>query len=221
MLAGQLSRWRKERSLSAQALANRLAELGSDLDRRAISKIENGSRGVSLDEWLELAHALAVPPPLLFLDFETGGDVAVAPGVALHPWLVWEWVAGEHASPMRDALGRTLVSRVEEFGRAKTEIDLYKREREATTRVEDAEQAVRSAEYVGDEDRLRAARGAYVEALRQLAETLDEMVEHGKEGMALPGKHGTRVEAIRSLGLSRHPDRLVIAPEPGGHDGSR
>lgn len=211
VLARQVRRWREERKLSAQALANRLAEIGSTLDRRAIFKIETENRGVSVDEWLQLAHVLAVPPPLLFLDLESGDDVEVAPDVALHPWIVWEWVVGEHASPVPSENGGALVSRVEEFARAKTAIHLYRAEGRASDAVYDAASAIRQAEYAGDEDRLRAARNAHVEALRELARTLDEMVENG---MTLPGKAPDKVETIRALNLSRYPDRLVIFRGP-------
>lgn len=207
VLARQVLRWRKERKLSAQDLANRLADMGSDLNRRSISKLENGDRGVSVDEWLQLAHALAVPPPLLFLDLDTGADVEVAPGVVLHPWLVWEWVTGSEPPLVRGPGGGAQVTRVEEFTRAQTAIDLYRSEGQAANAVRNVESAIRSAEYVGDDGQLRAAKTDHVEALRELASTLDLMIEHG---MVPPGKPARWVEAMRSLGLSKHPDRLVV-----------
>jgi transcriptional regulator with XRE-family HTH domain len=218
VLGTQVRRWREERNLTAQGLASRLAEIGSPLDRRAVLKIETNTRGVSVDEWLQLAHALAVPPPLLLLDLQSGEPVAVAPNLPLHPWIVWEWVVGEHASPVPSENGGALVSRVEEFARAKTAIHLYRAEGRASDAVYDAASAIRQAEYAGDEDRLRAARNAHVEALRELARTLDEMVENG---MTLPGKPADRIETIRALNLSRYPDRLVIfrgADEPTAAD---
>lgn len=207
VLAEQVKAWRDQRKLSAQGLADRIKELGGSLSRVAISKIENGDRGVSLDEWLQLAHALAVPPPLLFVDLKSGADVAVAPGVVLHPWLVWEWATGNEPPLVRSPRGGAYVTRVEEFGRAQTAIDLYRSERKAASDVNNAESAIRSAEYVGDADELRAARAAHVEALRGLAEVLDLMVEHG---MAPPGKPARWIETIRSLGLSKHPDALIV-----------
>lgn len=207
VLARQVRRWRDERKLSAQALANRLAEMGSDLTRRAISKIENGDRGVSVDEWLQLAHALAVPPPLLVLDLESGADVAIAPRVALHPWIVWEWIVGEVASPVPAPGGGAFVSRVEEFGRARTAIYLYRREKAAASAVHSAQTRIGEAEFTGDEEQQRSARAAYVEALRELARALDAMVEHG---MTPPDKPRDWIETIRELGLSQYPDSLVM-----------
>jgi transcriptional regulator with XRE-family HTH domain len=207
VLGRQVRRWRNERNLSAQGLANRLTDIGSDLDRRAVSKIENGSRGVSLEEWLHLAHALAVPPPLLFLDLQSGEKLQVAPNLALHPWIVWEWIVGEHASPVPSDRGGALVSRVEEFGRAKTAIQLYRFEEEARNAVHNASSAIRQAEYTGDEEQLRAAKSMRVEALKELAGALDGMIENG---MTPPGKSSEVIEAIRDLGLSKYPDQLVV-----------
>lgn len=221
VLPRQLKRWRDERKLSTQALADRLSELGSALNRRVISKIESGERGVSLDEWLQLAHALAVPPPLLLVDLKSGQDVAVAPGVVLHPWLVWEWVTGEEPPLVRASGGGAFVSRVEEFGRAKTAIFLYRREANAANAVQNARSAMRAAEFAGDEAADKAARSQYADALKALAQVLDEMVENGVEP---PGKPREWIETIRSLELSRYPDRLAVhergreVAEDGGPD---
>lgn len=215
VFARQLRHWRSERNLSAQGLADRLAEIGSELTRRSISKIENGDRGVSLDEWLQLAHALAVPPPLLFLDFQAGGPVAIAPNVALHPWIVWEWIGGDHASPVPGPNGQAVVSRVEEFGRAKTAIYLYKHQGKAASAVHAARSAIRAAEYVADDEQLRAARAQFADALGELTKILDEMIEHD---IAPPGKPAEWIETIRSLGLSKYPDRLVIFDRPDVDD---
>jgi transcriptional regulator with XRE-family HTH domain len=213
----QVRHWREERKLSAQALANRLEELGSALDRRAVSKIENGTRGVSLEEWLHLAHALAVPPPLLFLDLESGEDIAIAPNVVLHPWIAWGWISGEHASPVPSAGGGALISRVEEFGRATRAVQLYQLEEKASNAVHNARSAIRAAEYTGDADAMKAARTTNVEALRELAEVHDWMIENS---MTPPGKPVGWVETIRALDLSKYPDRLQVFKGPAD-DGPR
>lgn len=212
VLAQQVRHWRKERNLSAQALANRLAEIGSGLDRRAISKIENGDRGVSLDEWLQLAHVLAVPPPLLFVDLQSGADVAVAPGVVLHPWLVWEWATGEQPPLVRAPEGGAHVTRVEEFSRAKEAIHLYRREGQLGRAINQAQHDVRTAEFAGDSRAATGARVGYVEALRQLAEVLDQMIERG---MTPPAKPREWVDGIRELKLSKYPERLLSVEASG------
>jgi transcriptional regulator with XRE-family HTH domain len=217
VLAEQVKVWRDQRKLSAQGLADRIKELGGTLSRVAISKIENGDRGVSLDEWLQLAHALAVPPPLLFVDLVSGADVAVAPGVALHPWLVWEWATGNEPPLVRSPRGGAYVSRVEEFTRAQEAVHLYRNEARAGRAINQAQHDIRAAEFAGDDRTAAGARAGYIEALRQLAEVLDQMVERG---MTPPGKPREWVERIREMKLSRYPDRLVVF-EPEGADGER
>lgn len=51
--------------ITAQELAERVAKAGGKLSRQAISKIENGDRGISVDELFVLARALETPPLLL------------------------------------------------------------------------------------------------------------------------------------------------------------
>lgn len=213
VLAGQVKVWRDERNLSAQALADRIKEMGGTLSRVAISKIENGDRGVSLDEWLTLAHALAVPPPLLFVDLQSGADVAVTSRVVLHPWLVWEWATGAEPPLVPAPEGGAYVSRVEEFGRAKRAIELYQRENRAASAIHRADSGVRAAEYAGDQGQVRTARTAWVDALRELAKVLDDMIEHG---MDPPGKPREWIDAIRELKFSRYPDRLNVVMDSDG-----
>ncbi|MEV0217228.1 helix-turn-helix transcriptional regulator [Micromonospora sp. NPDC050695] len=212
VLGRQVKVWRDQRKLSAQGLADRIRDLGGTLSRVAISKIENGDRGVGLDEWLQLAHALAVPPPLLFVDLQSGADVAVAPGVVLHPWLLWEWATGEQPPLVRAPEGGAYASRVEEFGRAKTAIHIYRREGAAGRAINRAESDLSAAEYTGDEGQLLAARSAYVDALREMAKALDDMIEHD---MTPPGKPTKWIDAIRELRLSRYPDRLIAMDADG------
>nr|WP_221382784.1 helix-turn-helix domain-containing protein [Actinoplanes polyasparticus] len=215
VLGRQVRRWREERKLSAQALANRLHEMGSKLDRRSIFKIETENRSVSVDEWLQLAHALAVPPPLLLVDLDSGDDVAIAPNIALHPWIVWRWIGGEHASPVPSERGGALVSRVEEFGRARLAVQLYQQEEASSNAVSRAAADIRAAEYTGDEERLRVAKSDRVDNLRILAQALDAMLENG---MTPPGKPPAVIEAIRSLDLSKYPDRLVVWTGPADEE---
>ncbi|MFC6364627.1 helix-turn-helix domain-containing protein [Nonomuraea thailandensis] len=55
-------RLRLAQGLSAQQLADRIAERGGKLDRPAISKIELAKRRVNVDDLAELAEALGVAP---------------------------------------------------------------------------------------------------------------------------------------------------------------
>ena len=199
----QLQRWRERRKLSGQALADRIAAEGGDLGRMAISKIENGNRGVSLDEWLQLAYALAVPPPLLFLDLESGTPVKIVPNAPVHPWLAWQWAIGEEPPVTAD----NKVKRVEEFSDALTVIRLYRDEAIAADAVHAAETAIAAAEYADSGDQLRQARRQHADALKTLAAVLDEMVERDVNP---PGKPAVWIQLMQQLKLLKYPDRIQV-----------
>src|SRR5262245_28616402 len=98
LFAERLRMYREMRSLTAEQFADRVAASGGKLDRQAISKIERGVRGVSLDEWLMLAFALNVPPLLLFLPLGNQEEriaVTPIPGLALPAANAWRWVIGD------------------------------------------------------------------------------------------------------------------------------
>jgi transcriptional regulator with XRE-family HTH domain len=66
VFAARLRETRKARGMSQTDLAQRMTDWGRPMSREALLRIENGTRGVSLDEALALAAALfAVPPHLL------------------------------------------------------------------------------------------------------------------------------------------------------------
>lgn len=73
--------------LTAQQLADRVAEIGGALSRQAISKIENGNRGVSVNELVVLAKALGTSPlMLLFPEGTHSGPVELLPGQVFDIW---------------------------------------------------------------------------------------------------------------------------------------
>jgi len=103
VLAQQVRAWRDRRGLSAQQLADRIAASGGKLDRQAISKIEVSGRGVRLEEWLQLAYALGVPP--LTLVFPAGREqtIEVLPGQPVDTWRAAKWFTGEAPFPRHDS----------------------------------------------------------------------------------------------------------------------
>lgn len=204
VLERQLRLWRERRGLSAKGLEDRLAEAGETaLTRAAISKIENGARGVGLDEWLQLAHALAVPPPLLFLDLETGTDVEVAAGAVVHPWLAWQWVVGDLA-PVTTSRA---VTRTREFAQSKRAVDLYRREFGLADAVHRAEADVLAAEEQRDRAGAKAAADRRIEALRRLASHLDNMVD---ADVTPPGLPREWIETMRRQRMLKHPGEVSI-----------
>jgi transcriptional regulator with XRE-family HTH domain len=94
VLAAQLPRIRNRLELTAQQLADRIADMGGSLDRAAISKIEVGKRGVSLDEAIEIAAALGIAPIHLFLPRDDGAPVCVAPDLEVPAAQARAWVRG-------------------------------------------------------------------------------------------------------------------------------
>lgn len=83
--------------MSAQALADRCAELGMpSLKRQAITNLENGRRSaVTVEELLVLAEALDVPPVLLFIPLDGRTDLEVTPNLTMGSWEALFWVSGE------------------------------------------------------------------------------------------------------------------------------
>jgi transcriptional regulator with XRE-family HTH domain len=92
--ASRIKALRKRHGWTQQQLADRLAELGSPLDRVAIAKIELGQRGLPLDEAFSFALALDVAPTNLFLPLE-GEEVRVAGEVVIPSGLARRWVGGQ------------------------------------------------------------------------------------------------------------------------------
>lgn len=199
LLGWQLKKWRDRRKLSAQELAGRTAAIGAaTLTRSAISKIEVAQRGVSVDEWLALAYALSVPPILLLIDLDDAPDVAVAPTVALHPWLAWEWIRGDRPPIAPD---RTVL-RVEEFHDSRRAISLYESQREASDQLHRIDYERTRARFARNDARLRQMDEDYVDALKRLSGVLSEMVENG---LALPNQPEQWVRDMRELGILKHP----------------
>jgi transcriptional regulator with XRE-family HTH domain len=99
IVAREIRRRRDQRGFTAQDLAARIAKDGGKLSRQAISKIENGDRGVSIQELLLLGKALGVPPALLLFPLGREATVEVLPGHDAATWQVWRWFAGLDVFP--------------------------------------------------------------------------------------------------------------------------
>lgn len=114
VLAELLPAIRARRQLSAQQLAAKVRKLGGTLDRAAISKIETGARGVSLDEAVLLAVALDVAPVHLLTPRRDDQQVAVTPTTEVPAIAARRWVRGLDPLPGHDDKGyRTEVPQSE------------------------------------------------------------------------------------------------------------
>lgn len=87
---------RQGRGWNQQDLAEELDRLGAEIGSRSIvSKIENGTRGIGIDDAFHIAAALDCPPPLLFVAPGSEKRVEITTRSRIHPHLALEWVRGE------------------------------------------------------------------------------------------------------------------------------
>jgi transcriptional regulator with XRE-family HTH domain len=173
--AAQIKEWRKERGITTEKLSERITALGGRVGRVAITKIEKGQRGLSLDDALLFAAALNVPPAVLWFGLGTVDRVHITPLSEIHPDLAARWLAGEIplASSERIQMGRAEWE--ETWKRAARSLQLYKTLRQAQDAAHRADSKRRQAEYGGDPHEVHEARVRFLERLRKLAKVLDEM----------------------------------------------
>lgn len=210
VLAAQLPAIRARRQLSAEALAKRVKGLGGGLDRAAISKIETGTRGISLDEALLLAVALDVAPLHLFVPREDAETVALAPSLTASAREVRQWVRGQQPLPGRDDRAYRTEVPDSEWGQGS------KRSRDAHAAVELARRRYQVAEARLDRLSEEASMTSGSASVLSLAEAagiggIDRHVDLAYERIA---------EAKVDLDEARAHLARVLAEE-GVHDGQR
>lgn len=209
-LGAQVKRWRGERNLSGEQLARRIAEdTGAKLDRYAISKIEAGTRKVTVDEWLHLAYSLGVPPLLLLLPLGEDDTAAIGPDVELPPLLAWRWISGEQPPTSSDRY----AVRPAEWNTAHGPVAVYLRMAQVGDQAYRALVELRQCEYIGEEKKIVAARAAYVEGLKRYAA---ELTRAAASGLRLPPVAQSMLEdmsrlAIDHPALSGRPDGIEIS----------
>jgi transcriptional regulator with XRE-family HTH domain len=100
VLVEQLRAIRRRRAWSQADLADELANLGADtLNRTAISKVENGTRRVTVEELLLLAAALNVTPVHLLVPYQPDTPVALTPALTLPAGQLRRWIYGAGPLP--------------------------------------------------------------------------------------------------------------------------
>jgi transcriptional regulator with XRE-family HTH domain len=105
VVAGEIRRYRQERKMSAQQLANRCEQLGFAIPRPVISNIENGRRdSLSIAELLVLARALDVAPALLVAPVGRQEMVEILPDQSMPPFDAVRWLEGEQLRETADGL---------------------------------------------------------------------------------------------------------------------
>ncbi len=178
VVAANVRHWRVKRALDQKGLADRLAGVGWNVDRTAITKIESGDRKVSVDDLALLAVALNVPLTVLLIPIG-GGDVTATPdgrSKTVNRWWWFEWMIGNEPLPGRgpDTFGGEWRSGAEPLW-------LYERVRRAQR-----ETATRHD--------LGAEPAEWLDALRELVDAVADM-----EAAGLPAHDLIRPESRRAI----------------------
>lgn len=166
--------WRDRHDVTAEELSERATDMGHPLSRVAITQIENGNRGISLDEALVLAAALNVPPLLLLLPLDRDVErVALTPKITEHPDAVRRWLVGEEEFGWATGFGSP------EWMAAAGTLRLWEALHEALGSLQDSQRALMNAEFVNDENAVRRARERYVKRVHAYADVRDAMTGAG------------------------------------------
>jgi transcriptional regulator with XRE-family HTH domain len=96
LVAREIRRYRDERKISAQQLADRTAELGMEIPRSVLANLESGRRDtVAVPELLVLAAALQVAPIELLCPVGFDEQIEILPGRLMDPLSASRWIDGE------------------------------------------------------------------------------------------------------------------------------
>jgi transcriptional regulator with XRE-family HTH domain len=178
---------RKRRGgMTAQALADATAEVGSGIDRSVIAKIEKGLRqSVSVAELVVIARALRVPPALLLYPVGESDEVEFLPGVVASPWDALRWFCGDRRIPLDNfepkgevdpATGLAEWYHDPEAGweESAAPVMLWRQHSDQVAEWFDAPSVVRRMGLDGQEERAERARlrGRAEEALKQTRTTM-------------------------------------------------
>ncbi len=203
--ARRLKRYRKRRGWTQDDLARELGSVGWTVNRAQVAKSETGTRKISLDEAVNIAWALGLPPALLYLPLGESAEVAIAPEVIVHPDLARKWIAGTEPASHSN-------QRAHLVGEWRSDMDvwwLHDRLNEAQEAVRDAERGLRGAEYVNEPEQVKGARLDQKRALAELADVLENMQS---AGLLPPEIHQATVESMRKVGID-YDGPVYLGPE--------
>lgn len=114
ILARQMKEVRTRRGWTQQDLADRLQDLGLNVDQSTIARIEKGQiKRVTLDDALAIAAALGVQPVQLMVPMKADNRVALAPNLIVEPSLARRWIRGQRTLRPEDE--RTYFSEVSDL----------------------------------------------------------------------------------------------------------
>jgi transcriptional regulator with XRE-family HTH domain len=197
VIAGEVRRYRQERKMSAQQLADRTAQLGMPMPRSVLANLESGRRTtVSAAEVMILSAALDVAPIELLYPAGFESETEVLPGRSVDPLGAVRWFSGEMKLDVSDTAtklrppvaGEETAAYLLEY-HDELIVRLASHESEAAValaRAEGADENARENARREAEYRLRAVeewRAFIVEPLRR---TRDEMRNRGMLVPPLP-----------------------------------
>jgi transcriptional regulator with XRE-family HTH domain len=146
-----VAKYRHDRGMTAQQLAERCKDLGAPIHRTTITKIENGRTRFDVGELLILAAALDVPPLVLLYPDLPAGDVEILPGEPGNNWDAYLWATGIGMSSAEPSPGARLVEASLERHRLTREL---------------ARLTVNAALYAHDDASLRESRELEIDRVR-------------------------------------------------------
>ncbi len=133
----------------------------------------SGRRRMALEELIALAYVLDVPPLELLAPLGQDIKVTILPGLEVEPYELRNWLTGTGRLENRPTPDNPEGMR---FWNISSEpIRLYDRFTETSKNLHQADLERRTAEKVGDPQRIQTTRTAYADALQAWAEALNQM----------------------------------------------
>lgn len=172
VIAGEIKRYRDERGMSAQQLADRCDALGHPIARSVLANLESGRReSVSVPELFVLAQALDVPPLKLVLPLGRMDEIEILPGNEVATGDAFRWLVGESPLPGSFWAGRTEPdSTVARFSRHYSLVDTWRWSRAYARQIRNGDTGL-TEDDAADYDR-QAELAA--EHLREIRRTMRE-----------------------------------------------
>jgi hypothetical protein len=198
-------RYHREERLhwSAQRLADEVEKLGGSLFRQAISKIEVGKRGVSIDELMYLARAMKVSPTLLLFPELTVDDSIPdhvdAGGQVVHMTDAAKWFAAEESFAVNETKEWVLP--------------VWLRRRNDAATIEHIH-ATADRLFTSEDPDPEQLQARYEETLFRWREIRAEIRRHGMEPPP-PPKGMEYVDQVRHVPLSAERAEEILRENPG------
>ncbi|GAA0953538.1 hypothetical protein [Actinocorallia libanotica] len=171
---------RKRRDLTVQQVVDALKDLGmTELTTSVITNLElgrrdgSGRRRMTLEELIALAYVLDVPPLELLAPLGQDIKVTILPSLEVEPYELRNWLTGTGRLENRPTPDNPEDLR---FWTVTSEpIRLHDRFTEASKTLHQADLEKRTAEKIGDPQRIQTTRTTYADALQVWAEALNRI----------------------------------------------